>query len=178
MLKIINISDISVNELPKNKLFVFHPDKKTIAYEFDNEADAARCLTPKRISRPSDVELNQNKNLQHIRRVINKNILTNTEKGKFYIFKNPGHSLSLALVPWGINLISNVGNKITTEEAKLFKFPSFQFSVIIGLLLSDGWVSKNIKARAKNAYLGFAQSVDHSRYFFFCIFSALSLLFF
>src|SRR5947207_11668 len=40
----------------------------------------------------------KNKNLQHIRRVINKNILTSTEKGKFFIYKNPGYSSNLSLV--------------------------------------------------------------------------------
>jgi len=43
---------------------VFQPDKKTIAYVFDNEADAARFLTPQRVAHLSNDDLKQNKNLQ------------------------------------------------------------------------------------------------------------------
>jgi hypothetical protein len=92
-------SNISIHELEKDKLFVFQPDKKTLAYVFDNCAQAARCLTPKRCAHLSDSDLQKNKNLQHTRRVINKGVLTSTEKGKFYIFQNPDHSSCLALVP-------------------------------------------------------------------------------
>jgi len=92
-------SNISIHELAKDKLFVFQPDKKTLAYVFDNCAQAARYLTPARCAHLSDSDLKKNKNLQHIRRVINKEVLTTTEKGQFYIFQNPDHSSCLALVP-------------------------------------------------------------------------------
>jgi hypothetical protein len=59
-----------------------------LAYIFDSAVQPVRQLTPKRVAHMSDLELKQNKNLQHIRRVINKGILTETEKGKFYIFEN------------------------------------------------------------------------------------------
>ena len=39
----------------------------------------------------------------------------------------------------------------------------YQYSVIIGLILSDGWIDKS----RKNARLGFKQSLAHSGYFFF-----------
>jgi len=84
--------------LEKDKLFVFQTDKKTIAYVFNNDADAARFLTPQKVAHLSLDEIKQNKNLQHIRRVVNKNVLTSTEKGKFYLFKNPNYSTCLALV--------------------------------------------------------------------------------
>jgi hypothetical protein len=60
---------------------------------------AAKYLTPQRCAQLSDSDIQKPKNLQHIRRVINKGVLTTTEKGKFYIFKNPDHSSCLALVP-------------------------------------------------------------------------------
>jgi hypothetical protein len=85
--------------LAKDKLFVFLADKKTIAYVFDDCAQAARFLTPQRCAHLSDSELKRNKNLQHIRRVINRGVLTVTEKGKFYFIKNPAHSSCLALDP-------------------------------------------------------------------------------
>jgi hypothetical protein len=93
------VSDISIHGLEKGKIFVYHPDKKTVAFVFDNCGQAARCLTPQRCMHFSDSELQKNKNLQHILRVINKGVLTLTEKGKFYFYKNPEHSTCLALVP-------------------------------------------------------------------------------
>src|SRR6266480_5713387 len=90
--------DISIHSLPVNKVCVFNQDKNKLVYVFENEADAAKFLTPNRVAQFSDDQLKQNKNLQHIRRVINKNILTYTEKGKFFIYKNPGYSSNLSLV--------------------------------------------------------------------------------
>lgn len=92
-------STIDKHKLGKDKLFVFLPDKITLAYNFEDCAQAARSLTPQRCAHLSDLELSRNKNVQHIRRVINKGVLTTTEKGKFYILQNPGHSTCLALVP-------------------------------------------------------------------------------
>lgn len=43
-------------------------------------------------------------------------------------------------------------------------------SVIVGLLLSDGWLSR-ASATNKNCRLGFAQSGAHSKYFWFVFFS-------
>jgi hypothetical protein len=67
--------NISIHELAKNKLFVFQPDKRTLAYVFEDCAEAARFLTPQRCAHLSDSELKLNKNLQHIRRVIIGGIL-------------------------------------------------------------------------------------------------------
>jgi hypothetical protein len=47
-------------------MFVFQPDKKTLAYVFDDCAEAARLLTPRRCAHFSDSELKLNKNLQHV----------------------------------------------------------------------------------------------------------------
>lgn len=84
---------------PEVKYFFFESDKETLSYVFENCVEAARKLTPKRCERFTDEELSHNKNLQHIRRVINKGVLTTTEKGKFYVFQNPGYSNCLDLMP-------------------------------------------------------------------------------
>jgi len=46
----------------------------------------------------------------------------------------------------------------------------YQYSVVIGLLLSDGWLTIASKT-TKNARLGFAQSGAHAEYFWFVFFS-------
>jgi hypothetical protein len=46
----------------------------------------------------------------------------------------------------------------------------YQYSIIIGLLLSDGWIIFGSKTH-KNARLGFAQSAAHGEYFLFVFFS-------
>jgi len=89
---------ISVHELDANKVHVYRSDK-TLAYTFDSVEQAARELTPSRCSHLSEVEIGQKKNIRYMRRVINKNVLTTTEKGQFYIFQKPNHSSCLALVP-------------------------------------------------------------------------------
>jgi len=52
------------------------------------------------------------------------------------------------------------------------KLAPYQYSVVIGLLLSDGWLSFASKTN-KNAWLGFHQSLDHSVYVLF-VFNILS----
>ena len=48
-------------------------------------------------------------------------------------------SNNLSLVVWGTNLTSTVGmGRITKQESNMIRFPYYQKSVIIGLLLSDG----------------------------------------
>jgi hypothetical protein len=46
----------------------------------------------------------------------------------------------------------------------------YQYSIIIGLILSDGWLTTPSKTN-KNARLGFAQSGDNSKYFWFVFWS-------
>jgi hypothetical protein len=46
----------------------------------------------------------------------------------------------------------------------MVEFPSFQFSVIIGLLLSDGYLQLKTKNRSINSCLRFKQSLDKSQY--------------
>ena len=76
-------------------------------------------------------------------------------------------SHSTSLVVWGQNLTSHVGEKYTREELALVKLSPYQYSVIIGLLLSDGWLSKV----RKNACLGFGQSGSNIGYFWFVFWS-------
>ena len=61
---------------------------------------------------------------------------------------------NLSLVVWGTNLPSSVGSgRFTKQESNMIKLPPFQYSVVIGLILSDGWL--NIGSTNKNARLGF-----------------------
>ena len=62
---------------------------------------------------------------------------------------------SKAMVIWGTNLSSSVGKGIFTKSGKI-KIPSYQFSLIIGLLLSGLTIAS---ATNKNARLGFKQSL-------------------
>lgn len=82
-------------------------------------------------------------------------------------------SICTDLVVWGTNLPSLVGiGRHTKQEREMIKLPPFQYSVIIGLLLSDGWLIFP-NTTHKNARLGLAQSLDHSDYIWF-VFSILS----
>jgi len=46
----------------------------------------------------------------------------------------------------------------------MVKLPSFIHGIIIGVLLSDGWVRLQQKNRSINGCLHFKQSVAHSQY--------------
>jgi len=64
---------------------------------------------------------------------------------------------NLSLTVWGENLPSTVGSgRFTQKERNMIKLPPFQYSVIVGLLLSDGWI--NIGNDCKNGRLGLEQS--------------------
>jgi hypothetical protein len=65
-----------------------------------------------------------------------------------------------------------VGIKFTLKQLAMVELAPCQYSVIIGLLLSDGWITFGSKTH-KNARLGFAQSGAHSEYFWF-VFLSLS----
>ena len=70
------------------------------------------------------------------------------------------------LVIWGTNLSSTVGVKYTRAQLAMVQLAHYQYSVVIGLILSDAWVRFNSK-RSKNALLGFKQSEVNSQYFWF-----------
>jgi hypothetical protein len=70
-----------------------------------------------------------------------------------------------SLVIWGTNPASTVrSGSLTKQEREMMKFSPFQLSVIVGLILSDGYVAYSNK-RAKSARLVFDQSLAHSPYF-------------
>lgn len=77
-----------------------------------------------------------------------------------------------SLVVLGKNLTSTVGEKFTLKQLRMVKLASYQHSVIIGLLLSDGWLVFG-GARSKNVRLGFKQSANHVSYILF-VFNILS----
>lgn len=73
---------------------------------------------------------------------------------------------------WGKILPSLVGIRtLTKQERNMIKLPPFQYNVIIGLILSDGWI--RYVGASKNAQLGFCQSYEHFDYIYF-VFSILS----
>ena len=77
------------------------------------------------------------------------------------------------LVVWGKNIPSGVGwGRHTKQERNMITIPSYQYSVIVGLLLSDGWLiipsATHISPR-----LGFSQSLSHFKYVWF-VFNILS----
>jgi hypothetical protein len=74
------------------------------------------------------------------------------------------------IVVFGTNLQSTVGNKFTRKELAIIKLAPYQNSVIVGLILSDGWITFASKTN-KNARLGLKQSLDHFQYFWFVFFS-------
>jgi len=76
------------------------------------------------------------------------------------------------LVVWGSNLSSTVGTGRNTKIVKnMIVLPSYQKSVLVGLLLSDGYLA-SAKSH-ENPHLAFKQSLKNSRYVLF-VFSILS----
>lgn len=86
--------------------------------------------------------------------------------------KEQAPSMSTDLVVWGTNLGSTVGQgRLTKQIAAMIELPLYIQSIVLGLLLSDGWLSK-AKA-SKNARLGFKQAISKSSYVWF-VFNLLS----
>lgn len=77
-----------------------------------------------------------------------------------------------SIVVFGTNLTSTVGIKFSRTQLAMVRLASYQYNVVIGLLLSDGWLIIASK-RSKNARLGFKQSLDHASYVLF-VFNILS----
>lgn len=70
-----------------------------------------------------------------------------------------------SLILWGYNLYFTVVIKLTKNELNIIKLPCFIKSVMIGLLLSDGYIVFSTKS--KNGRLGLTQSLSHSSYLYF-----------
>ena len=61
----------------------------------------------------------------------------------YFIGKNLSVPTSICtdLVVWGKNLTSGVGwGRHTKQERNMIAIPPYQYSVIVGLLLSEGWL--------------------------------------
>ena len=70
-----------------------------------------------------------------------------------------------ALVLWGSpgSLSSSVGlGRFSTKVSNMIKFPTYIEGVLVGLILSDGWIQF---ASNENARLGFKQGFINSPYF-------------
>lgn len=106
--------------------------------------------------------------------------LTLGTPARFIVNQNGGSNSNLHkvaagkdLVLWGSNLGSMLGvGRLTKVERYMIKLAPLQFSVIIGLLLSDGWLTLSSE-KSLNARLGFKQSLNQSIYVYF-VFNLLS----
>ena len=65
-----------------------------------------------------------------------------------------------------------MGEKFTLKQLALVELAPYQHSVIVGLILSDGWLIFGSNT-SKNARLGFKQSLSNSEYLLF-VFNILS----
>ena len=79
--------------------------------------------------------------------------------------KNNKSACSKDLVIWGTNFYSTVGIKLSQNELNIVKLSYFTKSVIIGILLSDGYII--FSTRSKNGRLGLTQSLSNSAYLYF-----------
>lgn len=69
------------------------------------------------------------------------------------------------VIVWGSNMSSGIGTgRISRQLAEMYQFTSYQYSVIIGLILSDGWII--FSKGSTNPRLGFKQSLEKFSYFF------------
>lgn len=81
--------------------------------------------------------------------------------------------VNLTIEVWGVNLSSSVGcGKFSKIIRNMIVLPPYQLSVIVGILLSDGWISY-ATSKSKNARLGLKQSYSHKNYVYF-VFGILS----
>jgi hypothetical protein len=77
------------------------------------------------------------------------------------------------LILWGENLGSMVGSgRLTKVERNMLKLAPTQYSVVVGVLLSDGWLTLSTE-KSLNARLGLKQSLAQCSYVLF-VFSLLS----
>lgn len=75
-----------------------------------------------------------------------------------------------SLVVWGQNLTSSVGKgRFTKAVSEMIQLTPYNKSVVVGLVLSDGWITSSTKSN-KNSRLGIQQSLSHSRYLWFVFF--------
>lgn len=73
---------------------------------------------------------------------------------------------------WGSSMGSGVGSgRLTKQVLEMYKLSNFQYSIVVGLVLSDGYI--NLDQKAKNPRLCFKQSLDKFPYLWnvFCMLS-------
>lgn len=138
-----------------------------IKTEPDTDKNSLLC-TPKILN-------NNNINFYFLNLNKNRNLHTSSlHTGSISKIKNNNIlSTSTELVIWGKLLPSLVGmGRHTKQERNMISIPSYQYSVIVGLLLSDGYMGlasdSNISYR-----LAFTQSLAHFKYVWF-VFNTLS----
>jgi hypothetical protein len=82
-------------------------------------------------------------------------------------FSNKGNinnDNSTAIILWGSTMGLSIGQRyISPIVRNMYQFTPFQFSVIFGLLLSDGWL--NFRGKQANASFGLEQSYKHFGFF-------------
>ena len=66
------------------------------------------------------------------------------------------------LVVWGSNLGLTLGGRLTRVQANMIKIPFYVQGVMVGLILSDGWMQ--LPSDSNNARLCFKQSTEKSLY--------------
>lgn len=94
-------------------------------------------------------------------------------RGMSTIKKNK-KSTSTYLEVWGTNLGSTAKyGRLTKQAREMIVLPPYQKSIIVGLLLSDGWAYFP-SATNKNARIEFRQSIDKFEYVWFTWFNCLS----
>ena len=100
-------------------------------------------------------------------------IMSSLNSGKRYRSTKKVTSACTSLTIWGENLPSLVGGgKLSNLATANIVLPLYQYSVLVGLLLSDGFLWYPT-AHHKNVRLGFEQSYAHMEYVWF-VFSILS----
>ncbi|RUP48315.1 hypothetical protein BC936DRAFT_144719 [Jimgerdemannia flammicorona] len=78
------------------------------------------------------------------------------------------NSNNTSLVPFGSNPSSNVGKPMFSRlVASMVILTPFVFGVVIGLLLSDGYLQFLNSRTAVNVALGISQSLAHFKYLWF-----------
>jgi hypothetical protein len=95
--------------------------------------------------------------------LLNKNdpLLFNSVRARYYsTYTKKCNDTGLEL--WGRNLRSTVGIRFTYKELKIISLPSHIKGIMVGIILSDGYLSKS--QNSKNASLKFKQSLEHSKY--------------
>lgn len=119
-----------------------------------------------------DASFNKSKKYKNLRQKSTK--ITLKSQNFKLVNKNPLFKNNTKdIIVWGTNLTSSIGKpQFTKIISKTIELPHFQFSVLIGLILSDGWVifSSNL---SKNARFGFKQSLSKFKYLWF-VFNILS----